>query len=181
MARNTIFHCEGANMYCGDHEPDKSKHLVIKNVKMEKFAETYVDHRPGGGIVGAEFGVGIEKFTMSFGFFGFDPDMIGHFGLGAEGRRVYTIYNAFRDLQSSAVIQRKLIVEGRLGSIEEDPFEKGNAVGANYALNEVTHFEMWWQGRSEPLMEWDFFTGGWRIGGVDQAAAFNSALAIPNA
>lgn len=181
MARNTIFHCEGANLYCGDHEPDKSKHLAIKNLKLEKMTETYVDHRPGGGIVAVEFGVGIEKFGVSFGFFGIDPDMYGHFGLGSSTRRIFTAYNAFRDLQSSKVTQRKLIIEGRLGSIEEDAFEKGSAQGANYMINEVTHFEMWWEGLTAPIIEWDFFTGGWKIGGVNEAADFNRALAIPNA
>ncbi|MBB6308903.1 phage major tail tube protein [Xanthobacter tagetidis] len=180
MARNTIYHWEGVNLYCGDHEPDKSKHLVIKNFKLEAFRETMVDHRAGGAMVATEFAVGIEKFGATFAFFGTDPDMVGLFGLGSIDRHIYTGYNAFRDLQSGKIIQRKLIIEARLGSIEEDQFEKGSAMGANYALNEIMHFEEWWEGRTEPLKEWDFFTGGWKVGGVDQAAAFNRALALPN-
>lgn len=181
MAKNTIFHWEGVNLYCGDHQPDKSKHLAIKNFKLEKFSETFVDHRPGGGPVAVELGVGIDKLGATCSFLGFDPDMVSLFGLGSTRRHTYTGYSAFKDINSGAVIQRKLIMEARLGSIEEDQFEKGNAVGANYAFNEIMHFEMWWQGMTKPLMLFDFFTNTWDIGGSDEAAALNSALAIPNA
>lgn len=178
MARSTIFHWEATNLYCGDHEPDKSKHLVIKNFKLEKMAETYVDHRPGGGPVGVEFGVGMEKFGAGFGFFGGDPDMVLNFGLGSTRRHIYTGYNAFRDLQSGAIVQRKLIIEARLGSIEEDQFEKGKDLGVNYTLNEIVHFELWWQGRAKPLFEFDLFTNTWNIDGVNQFAEMNTALGI---
>ncbi|MGQ3671638.1 phage major tail tube protein [Xanthobacter sp. TB0136] len=150
----------------------------MKNIKLEKMAETYVDHKSGGGPVGVEFGVGMEKFGFSFGYFGLDPEMMVQFGLGTQSRRIYTIYNGIRDLQADKIIQRKMIIEARLGGLEEDQFSRGEAHGANYTLNEIMHFEMWWEGRAKPLFEWDFFSGGWVVGGSDQAAAMNAALGI---
>ena len=51
-------------------------------------------------------------------------------------------------------------------------------MGHEYALNEVTHYELWFDNRAKIV--WDFFENRWEIDGADENATMNRMLRIPS-
>ncbi|WP_276200174.1 phage major tail tube protein [Chelatococcus sp. XZ-Ab1] len=176
---STIYIMEAANLYCGDHDPANSKHLTLEELKLPDLQEVLVDHQPGGGKVGVEFAVGVEKLEPTFNLKGWDPVLLRQFGLGSRERRVFTAYGVVRDKRSGRAIEAKAVMEGRLSRIAPAAFQRGEAMSHEYSINEVLHYEVHFDGAEE--MYWDFFTNTFRLGGVDPDPEFNNILRIGNA
>lgn len=174
---STVFMMEAANLFCGDHDPTKSKHLTLAELKLPDLVGMYADHHPGGGLVATEFEVGVEKLEPTFKLSGFDPDLLTEFGLGARIRNVFTAYGVIRDQRTGRQIESKSIIEARLGKVAPDAFQRGEMQGHEYAMNSVVHYELWFDGAEKIF--WDFFTNTWRVGGVDQYADTNRILRVP--
>lgn len=172
-----LYILEAANLFCGDHDPSKSKHLTLEEIKLPTLQAMYADHHPGGGLVQVEVEVGVEKLEATFKLKGFDPDLLGQFGLGSSGRKTYTVYGAVRDKRSGRAIEVKAILEARLGKIEGDAFKRGEAQSHDYALNEIMRYEVWFDGKEKIL--WDFFTNEYRVDAIDQYSDINKILRIP--
>lgn len=175
----TIFVMEDVNLFCGDHDPTASKHLSISELKLPVLQALYADHHAGGARVAVEFEMGIQKFEPTFKLAGFDPDVLVQFGLGARLKHIYTAYGHIRDKRTGRDIQSKAIMEGRLGKAEADAFTRGDVMGIEYALNELTHYELWFDEKAKII--WDFFENRWEVDGVDQNAVSNRMLGIPSA
>lgn len=169
---------EAANLFCGDHDPTKSKHLTLEEIQLPTLQEKYDEHHPGGGLVAVDLAVGVEKLEATFKLKGFDPDLLGEFGLGTIGRRNYTVYGAYRDKRSGNLIEGKAIIEARLGKIEADAFKRGEAQGHDYMLSEIMRYEVWFDGLEKIV--WDFFENEYRVDGVDQYSTVNNILRIPS-
>lgn len=176
---STIFIMEAANLFCGDHDPENSKHLTIEELKLPDLQEVLVDHQPGGGKVGVEFAVGMEKLEPTFKLKGWDMPLLRQFGMGSPGRRTFTAYGVIRDKRTGRAIEGKAIMEGRLSRIAPDAFQRGEAMAHEYAINEVLHYELHFDTQEE--LYWDFFTNTVRLGGVDVDQEFNQILRISNA
>jgi P2 family phage contractile tail tube protein len=174
---NTIYVMEAVNLFCGDHDPTASKHLTISELKLPPLQGIYADHHGGGARVAIEVEVGIQKLEPTFKLAGFDPAMLAQFGLGSRYKNVYTAYGMIRDKRTGRAIEAKAIIEARLGKIEPDAFTRGEMVGHEYALNEVTHYEMWFDGK--PKIKWDFFENTWEVDGNDENADENRILRVP--
>jgi hypothetical protein len=71
-----------------------------------------------------------------------------------------------RDKRTGTALEAKAIIEGRLGKIESDAFQRGELQGHEYAINEVMHYELWFN-ETEKLF-WDFFSTEWRLDGISQ-------------
>jgi len=175
----TIYIMEAANLFCGDHDPANSKHLTIEELKLPDLQEILVDHQPGGGRVGVEFAVGVEKLEPTFKLKGWDIGLLRQFGLGVRQRQTFTAYGVIRDKRTGRAIEGKAIMEGRLSRIAPDAFQRGESMAHEYAINEVLHYEIHFDGREE--LYWDYFTNTIRIGGVDPEPEFNQILRISNA
>lgn len=173
---STVYIWEAANLFCGDHDPTASKHLVIQELKLPTLQEQFQDHAPGGGPVAVEFSTNINKLEPTFKFVGEDNGMLSQFGLGSRLRQIYTAYSVIVDRRTSRRIERKSIMEARLGKIETDAFKRGEVAATDYALNELMHYEVWFDGREK--LYWDFFENDWRIDGVSQNAEANRILRI---
>jgi len=173
---STLYIVEAANLFCGDHDPANSKHLSIRELQLANLQEIYTDHHAGGARVQIEVGVGVQKLEPSFRTVGIDPQLMGQFGLGSKLKNIYTAYGEVRDRRTGQSLELKAIMEGRLGKIEGDAFQRGEVMSHGYSINEVTHYEIW-LGNQEKLL-WDFWTSTWRIDGVDQNATTNSILRI---
>src|SRR6476659_9366561 len=94
---STLLIVEAMNLFCGDDDPSKSKHLTIQEVKLPTLQENMQDHTPGGGLVQIEIGMGVNKLEPTFKLAGFDPDLLVQFGIGSQVRRKYTARGAIRD------------------------------------------------------------------------------------
>ncbi|MCR6673223.1 phage major tail tube protein [Devosia ginsengisoli] len=173
----TVYLMEAANLFCGLHDPTKSKHLTLAELKLPDLQAIYADHHAGGALVATEFEVGIQKFEPTFKLNGFDPDLLTQFGLGKKSRETFTAYGAIRDQRSGKTIEAKSIIEARLGRVAPDAFQRGEMMGHEYAMNSVMHYELWFDGAEK--IAWDFFTSVWRVDGVDQNEDVNRILRIP--
>ena len=61
--------------------------------------------------------------------------------------------------------------------IEADAFQRGELMGHEYAVNEITHYELWFDEKEK--IAWDFYTNTWRVNGVDENADTNRILRVP--
>lgn len=176
---SNVFIMEAANLFVGDHDPQNSKFLTLEELKLPDLQETMVDHTPGGGKFGVEFGVGVvEKLEPTFKLKGWDMPLLRNFGLGSKSRRPFTAYGVVRDKKTGKALEAKAIMEGRLSRVAPDAFTRGETMGHEYAINEVLHYELFFDGSEE--IYWDFFTNTFRLGGVDPDPDFNNILRISN-
>ena len=173
---STLYILESANLFCGDADPTKSKHLTIQELKLPALQAQYQDHMAGGAPVGIEIETGINKPEPSFKLVGHDPDLLRQFGLGSRIRHTYTAYSVVVDRKTGRKIERKAIIEGRLGKMEEDAFKKGDLIATDYSINEVMHYEVWFD--KQEMLYWDFFTNTWRINGSDENSDTNRILRV---
>ena len=175
---SNMYIMEAANLFCGDDDPTGSKHLTLTELQLPNLQEMYQDHHPGGSRVQIEVSVGIEKLEASFKLAGWDPDLLTQFGLGANARRKYTAYGVIRDKRQGTAIEAKAIMEGRLGRVNPEAFQRGELQSYDYAINEILHYELFFGGAEK--FYWDLFTSDWRVDGASQNADERSILRIPN-
>lgn len=174
---STLYIVEAANLFCGDHDAANSKHLAIQELKLPNLQEIYTDHHAGGANVQIEIGVGVQKLEPTFKLVGFDPSLLAQFGLSGKRRLLYTAYGKVTDLRTGEAVELKAVMEGRLGKIEGDAFQRGEAMAHDYAINEVVHYEIHFGGQEK--LYWDFWTNAWRVDGVDHREDENRILRIP--
>lgn len=174
---STVYLMTDANLYVGDHDPTKSKHLTLSELKLPDLQEIFQDHHGGGSRVGTEFAVGVAKLEPTFNLAGFDPDLLGEFGLNTRYRNTFTAYGVITDQRTGRELEAKAIIEARLGRIAPDAFTKGEIQGHEYAMNSVVHYELWFNGAEKII--WDYFTNTWRVNGEDQNGTTNRILRIP--
>ncbi|SOC47674.1 hypothetical protein SAMN05892877_13221 [Rhizobium subbaraonis] len=173
---STFYLVEAVNLFVGDADPTRSKHLTLAELKLPDLSEIFVDHHPGGARVATEWGVGVNKLEPTFKLNGFDPDLLAEFGLGSKIRNNFTAYGVIVNKRTGRHIELKSIIEGRLGSIAPDTHQRGELMGHEYAINEVVHYEVYFD--STEKMYWDFFTNTWRVNGRDENADMNRILRI---
>lgn len=174
---STLHVIEAANLFCGDHDAQNSKHLSIQELKLPALQAIYTDHHAGGARVQIEVEVGIQKLEPTFKLVGFDPDLLVQFGVGSKIKRIYTAYSQIINRRTGASLELRAVMEGRLGKVEGDAFQRGELQSHDYAINEVTHYELHFNGQEK--IYWDFFSNIWRVDGVDENAAQNTILRIP--
>ena len=167
---------EAVNLFCGDHDPTASKHLTLSEIALPTLQGIYADHAPGGGRVGVEFEVGVEKMEPTFKLNGIDPGLMTQFGLGSKLKRIFTAYGVVIDKRSGRHIEAKAIMEGRLGKVAPSSFQRGELMSHDYAINEMTHYEFWFDDTAKIV--WDFFNNVWEIDGNDENAELNQILRI---
>lgn len=174
---STIYIMEAANLFCGDHDPTASKHLTLSELQLPALQEIFQDHHAGGSRVQIEVAVGIQKLEPTFKLAGWDPDLLTQFGLGATRNKVFTAYGVIKDKRTGVSIEAKAVIEGRLGKIEAEAFQRGEMMSHDYAINEVMHYELWFNDREK--LYFDFFSSDWRVDGASQNADERRILRIP--
>ena len=174
---SNFFLMEAANLFCGDHDPTASKHLTLTELKLPELQGIYAEHHAGGSFLQTEFEVGAQKLEPTFKLGGLDPDLLTQFGLGSRVRHTFSAYGVVRDKRTGRAIESKAIIEGRLGKVAPDAYQRGELMGHEYAINEVVHYELWFD--EKEILFWDFFTNAWRAGGNDENADLNRILRIP--
>ena len=168
---------EAANLFAGDDSPTNSKHLTIQNIQLWQPKEKTQEHHPGGGIGAITIGgLGFEPPEVTFKLTGSDAQTKALFGIGANGQRPYTIYGALRDKNGGRMIERKVIVFGRMIEVGENEFQRGQLMEQDHRIAEITHYELW-EDKAE-VYYYDFFGSVWRVNGVNQLAQMNAMLRI---
>ena len=171
----TVYTLELANLICGDivgeagPMPGASTHLVLQEIKLPMLEENYVDHTPGGAMVGIEVPSHINKLEATFNLAGWDPQVMGFMGRNDPFYQRFTAYGLIRDRRSSKALQAVAIMEGRLGRVNPTAFSKGNLMAHEFSIKSIVHYELWMQleaGNDAPIeiYFWDFFTSRFRSG-----------------
>ena len=171
----TLYVMEAVNLFCGD-SPDDGKHLSIDELKLPDLEENYAEHKPGGGRVNIDIPVGINKLEAPFKLKGWDPQVMSLFGLGQKVTHQYTALGALIDKRTGRSIQAKSIMEGRMGKIAPDAFQRGEFQGFDYMIAGIMHYELYFDGVEK--FYWDFYTNALRVDGEDQNADLNARLNI---
>jgi phage tail tube protein FII len=191
----TIYVMESANLICGDTagpagtgsgtaSPGISTHLILQELKLPGLEENYVDHTPGGVMVGIEIPTHINKLEATFNLAGWDPDVMTFIGQNDPFYQRFTAYGLIRDRRTSEALQSVAIIEGRLGRVNPTAFSKGNLMAHEYSIKSIVHYELWMQldpGNSTPseVYWWDFFTSRLRVGQEELTDDLVRVLAIP--
>lgn len=174
----TMYVQESVNLYCGDDDPTKSKHLTLEEHALPVLEERFEEHTPGGSRIAVEVSMGlINPLSSSFKLKGWDPDLLSQFGVSSRHRRPYSSYGLIRDKRTNRAIESKAIIEGRLAKIEGDARKRGEFMGHDYEIKEIWHYELWFDGREKVFF--DFLTQEFRIDGVSENADERRILRIP--
>lgn len=174
---STLYVVSGANMFVGTEDPVlANKFLTLTELKLPALQAQYQEHMAGGAPVGIEVETGIQKLEPTFKMTGYDPHTLAQFGLGSKGRQVYTARHVVIDKGTGRQIEMKAIIEGRLGKVETDAYKKGDLLATDYAINEVWHYEVWFD--RQELVYWDFRENEWRVNGISETATSNAILGI---
>ena len=177
MAASVII-WEAANLFAGDDSNQNSKHLTIQNIQLWQPKEKTQEHHPGGGIGAITIGgLGFEPPEVTFKLTGTDAQTKALFGIGGNATKPYTIYGALRDKNGGRLIERKVVLFGRLTEVGENEYKRGELIEQDHKVTEITHYEMW-EDKKE-IYYYDFFGSVWRVNGDNQLATINSILRIP--
>lgn len=174
----SLFIQEAANLYCGDDDPSRSKHLTLDEHALPVLEETFAEHMPGGSRIAVEVSMGvIRPLSSSFKLRGWDPHLMTLFGLGSRQRLPFTSYGLVRDKKTNRAIESKAIMQGRLAKIEGEARKRGEFMGHDYEIKEIWHYELWFDGLEKYYF--DFETQEFRVNGVSENADERRILRIP--
>lgn len=152
---STFFMLEAVNLFVGDDAQGKA--LTLSELKVPDLVEADQDHTGGTGGVTVGWTTHMEKLEATFNLNGYDPDLMRYFGLGGVKPKTFTALGAVRNKRTGKVVEAKSIIGGRLSRIASDAFQRGNLHGHEYAVKEITHYELHFDG--EEKFFWDFFDG----------------------
>jgi P2 family phage contractile tail tube protein len=171
---------EAFTMFVGDDGPDNSKHANIVSIKLPTLEEFSQSHFGGGAVGEVNIGnLGLKALEITFKTFGIDPQINSNFGLSDRGIMPFTIYNAIRNKDGSKPIERKIIVRGRLGRVDEDELKRGEAGGHDHTIHEILHYEVYFDGKE--MYYYDYLSTTWRVNGGQGNADIRRILRIPGA
>lgn len=141
---------EAANLYCG-YDPTASTHLILSELRLPSLERNYVDHTPGGGQLAIEVATHINRLEASFTLAGWQPQILGMIGAGAQP---FTVYGLIRDRRSGRAIQAVAILQGQIGRATPTPFTRGAVQNHEYAVRGIMHYELNMDFRQ--VFYWDF-------------------------
>lgn len=144
---------EGANLFCGNANPDASNHLVLAELRLPAFEENYINHAPGGAPVAIEIDTHLNRFEAGFNLHGWQPQVLRLIG---KHNQIFTAYGLLRRRQTGGALEAKAVMQGRLGRAAPGPFARGTLQGYEYAIRGIMHYELTIAG--EQLFNWDFLT-----------------------
>ncbi len=168
---------EAANLFVGDNGPNNSKHLSLVNITLPSMKEASEEHKAGGAIGSLNIGFNfLEALEVKFKLVGSDPQAKVQFGIGAQATKPYTIYGGIRDKNGGRLIERKVIVHGRMLEMIEDEFERAKLLNQDHTISEIIHME-WYEDGAE-IYYYDWFNTVFRVNGVDQRQDLRAILRI---
>lgn len=168
---------EAANLFVGDHDPERSKHLKIKNLTLPTLEFITADHAGGGAAMEVGWSMGIlRKLELGFALVGFDEECYRAAGVGSNQVVNFTAYGVISRKSDGRKFGVKAVVKGSLGKVAPDQFERSSALGHDHSLADVTYYKLT-VGRDE-WFEADFFNTVRKRFGVDELAEVRTLLGL---
>jgi hypothetical protein len=164
---SSLFIWEAGTIFVGSGGGDADKGLIVNNIKISDLDELTQDFHPGGSYGAIEIGgLGNKAFNLSFKVKGIDPQSMSQFGVNGVAQNFYSIYGGVRNKNGNIPVEYKAIIQARMVKVGNDEYKRGDLVGQDFELKEVTHMEIYFN-QAEKYF-WDFFGRIWRVDGVNQ-------------
>ena len=157
---------EKANLFCGIATTN-SLHLELVELKLPAMVETYIDHHPGGGVMGIEIDVIFNKLECNFHLLGWDSQVQTLIGSWEASQQTFTALGLLRDQMTGKTIQAIAQMRGRLGIADPQSFRVGDPMTWNYSIKGIMSYSLWVAG--EPVYYWDFLTNALTVGSVSRS------------
>jgi P2 family phage contractile tail tube protein len=168
---------ETANVFIGNHDPEKSKHLVIKNLTLPTLEPATADHMPGGGVMEVAFSMGVlRKLEPSFQLVGFDQEAYRAAGVGSNQIENFTFRGGIRKKSDGRLLAAVATIRGTMGKVAPDQFERGNLMGHDHMLVDVVRYKLELGGVS--WFDVDFWGSTRKRFGVDEYAEMRRVLGV---
>lgn len=154
---STILLLEAVNLFLGDADPTKSKHISLSSLTLPTLEYQKAEHNPGGAPGAIEFNMGAtQKLECSFKLAGFDPEAYKMFGVNRGQVDTFTAYGIIRDKREGVASQAKAIIRGAIGKVAPESFERGKMFGHDHSITEISHYELHIAGQE--WYWWDMWT-----------------------
>ena len=138
-----ILMMEAANIFIGDHDPEKSKHLKVQNLQLPTLEYETVDHMPGGGVMGVGLSMNVlKKLEATFKLVGFDEEAFRAAGIGANRVEIFTARGALRRKSDGRIFACTAILRGSMGKLAPDQFERTQALGHDHSIVDLTRYQL---------------------------------------
>lgn len=134
---------EAANLFIGDHDPEKSKHLKIVNLTLPTLEYVTVDHLGGGAPMEVSWSMNaLKKLEPQFKLVGFDEEAYRAAGIGSNSAEIFTARGAIRRKSDGRLFRAMAIFRGSMGRVAPDQFERSNALGHDHGIVDVTRYKL---------------------------------------
>src|SRR5215216_2399381 len=150
-----VYIMEGANLFCGDHDPTNSTHLILQELKLPGLEENYSDHTPGGAPIAIEVDTHINRLEATFNLAGWNPLVMTLIGRSTRVHQTFTAYGGVRDRRTGRLMEAKAVLQGRLGRVNPTAFRKGDVMAHEYSIRGIVHYELYLD--TDAIYRWDFF------------------------
>ncbi|MUO69216.1 phage major tail tube protein [Agrobacterium vitis] len=168
---------EQVNIFVGDADPEDTNHVKLQSLGLPALERAAVSHLGGGAVMGVNWTVGAyNALEPSFKLAGFTETSYKYLGIGSNESQKFTAYGVLRNKQTGAILQAKAVIQGIVGKVTPDSFDRASAFGHDHGITEVTHYQLTVDGT-----EWfylDYFTSTVRQFGNDENQSIRVALGI---
>lgn len=172
-----ILMMEAANIFIGDHDPEKSKHLKIQNLTLPTLEYATVDHMAGGAAMEVSWSMNVlKKLEPQFKLVGFDEEAYRAAGVGSNKVEVYTARGAIRRKSDGRLFTCVAIFRGSMGRVAPEQFERSNAFGHDHTIVDVTRYKLSIGGKV--WFDVDYWASKRIRFGVDEYAESRRALGL---
>lgn len=153
-----------ANLYCG--LSNNSLHLQLTDMKLPSMSEQYIDHHPGGGVMGIEVDVIFNKLECTFKLLGWDTQVASLVGAWQKAQTQFIAYGMLRDQMTGLSSQAIALIVGRLNADPEN-FRIGDPMAWAYSIKGIIHYQLNIAGSI--LYYWDFAQNKLTVGASAQS------------
>lgn len=162
---NPFLVLEHVNLFCGTDPggDDVSNHLILSELQLPKFSEQYIDHRPGGAAMAIEIDVIFQHLEAHFQLIGVQPQVMKLLRPYAANQTWFTALGFVRDPFDGTYTQAKAQMQGRLGSIEPENWQRGRPFHIGYSIREIMQYKLEVAGFGS-IVDWDFMTNKMYVG-----------------
>ena len=176
---NPVMIMDYANLFCGAGPADDkfSNHLVLTEVNLPAMDVQYADHRAAGAPIYIELETGMARLECTFVLVGLTPQVMGLVNSWITEQRKFFCYGNVRDHATGIAYQCAAAFRGQLGRADPQNFRKGDVMHVNYAIREITHYELGLAGNL--IYYWDFFQSTRYSNGENFNFESNKHLHIP--
>ena len=162
---NPFLVLEHCNLFCGTETAGSavSNHLILSELQLPKFAEQYIDHRPGGAPVAVEVDIILQHLEASFVLVGIQPQVMRLLRPYNAQQTWFVALGFVRDPKSGDYTQAMAQMQGRLGTVEPAAWKRGTTFQTQYSIRSIMQYRLEVAGYGN-IINWDFYNNFIQVG-----------------